>query len=321
MISESRREALGSVNILSTCLNCESQHLKPYIKTSPMMYRADEEFQFVACQNCGLVFLNPRVPAESLGRYYGPEYLPYRGPQAWGRFAPLVARDLKRVDRERVALVRKYGKIKPETVVLDVGCGKPSFLKALKDKTGAKAIGLDFSEEGWEGRPEDWPGLQLITGDPHEVDLSESPSVLTMWHYLEHDYDPAATLRRLADVSAEEARLFIEVPNLDCLPRKWQQEHWAGFHTPRHTALYTPDTLGDLLSKHGWEVIDIRAHGSLDPYALYWMGKMEEKGLDWTGSMEPEFWGFMQGKILTWPLFALQRWLSLGVMTAIARPK
>ncbi len=305
---------------LDHCLNCQGTDLAPYIQTAAMMYREAETFQFVQCQACQLVFLNPRVPATGLGRYYGPEYLSYRGPSAWGRYAPLVERDLRRTDRERVALVQRYAPCSTGTVVLDVGCGKPSFLQALHAQAGTQGIGLDFSDEGWEGRPADWPDLTLITGDPHAVDLPRAPQVITMWHYLEHDYAPGQTLRRLAEAARPDTRLFIEVPDLDCHPRRWQGSHWEGFHTPRHTALYTVQTLRDLLQRHSWEVVHQHRYGTLDPYALYWMGRMEAQQLDWRQSMEPQFGGFLARKILTWPLFALQRRVPLGVMTAIARP-
>lgn len=309
------------MDTLTQCLSCKGTDLQPFIETAAMMHGAEERFQFVQCQDCQLVFLNPRVSAQELGRYYGPEYLPYRGPQAWGRYAPLVERDLRRTDRERVALVRRHAARQAQGVVLDVGCGKPSFLKALQPLAEAQAlIGVDFSDEGWADSPADWSGLTLITGDPQEMDPPQAPSLITMWHYLEHDYAPGRTLRRLAAAAQPEARLFIEVPNLACHPRRWQGAHWAGFHTPRHTALYTPQTLRELLERHGWEVVQQHSYGTLDPYALFWMGRMEAQGIDWQTSMEPRFWPFVLGKVLTWPLFALQRQLPLGVMTAVARP-
>jgi hypothetical protein len=303
---------------LDHCLNCNSKNFRSFQKTSAMMSSESGTYSFVQCNDCELVFLNPRLPAQDLDRFYGPEYLPYRGPGAWGKFGFLVKRDLRRTDKERVSLVQKNLDKASEEVVVDIGCGKPSFLRALSDRTPSKLIGLDFSDHGWEGRPEDWPGIELITGDPANTDLPQAPSCITMWHYLEHDYDPPRTLRRLHSIAQKEAKLIIEVPNIDCLPRKWQGEHWAGYHTPRHTLLYSPKTLKDLLERNGWRLQSLKTSGSLDPYALYWMGKMEKKGIDWSGNMEKRFWPFLMGKILTAPLFALQRFIPLGVMTAVA---
>lgn len=282
------------------------------------MSSENDVYHFVQCMECEMVFLNPRIAVEELNRFYGPEYLPYRGPKAWGKFGFLVERDLRRTDRARVNLVKKHLHKGKEEVILDIGCGKPSFLNALGKISSSKLIGLDFSDHGWEGKPGDWPGINLLTGDPATKVIPVPPSCITMWHYLEHDYDPAQTLGRLHSITQKEAKLIIEVPNIDCLPRKWQGEHWAGYHSPRHTLLYSPKTLRDLLERNGWKVQSIKTSGSLDPYALYWMGKMEKKGIDWSGNMEERFWSFLMGKILTAPLFALQRFLPLGVMTAVA---
>lgn len=309
--------ALESV---SHCLNCGSPDHVPYLTTPAHMHRGDETFDFMRCQQCDLVFLAPRVPASELGRYYQADYLPYRGPAAWGRYAPLVERDLRRTDQARARLVQRHVALSPHEVVLDVGCGKPSFLQTLIDQTGCQGIGTDFTDAGWRDGSYAQPSLTLLEGDLHQLALPTRPHAITMWHYLEHDYDPGRTLRTLAEVARPAARLFIEVPNLDAWTRRWQGQYWEGFHAPRHTALYTPATLADLLQRNGWEVVEQQPYGTLDPYAVFWMGQMERRGLDWRSDMARQFPGFLAGMILTAPLFALQRLLPLAVMTSIARP-
>jgi len=63
--------------------------------------------------------------APSLGQYYQEYYLPYRGGSAWGRYNRLVEKDQLKIDRQRANLVKSYI---TDGVVLDIGCGKPTFL-------------------------------------------------------------------------------------------------------------------------------------------------------------------------------------------------
>ena len=307
-----------------SCLACGGGEFVHEVRVAAQMQPLDappESFDFVRCATCGLVFLNPRVPAEGLGPYYTDAYLPYRGPDAWGAFAPLVASGLRGTDRKRVALVRRHAGPGPGTRVLDVGCGKPSFLEALVEATGCDGVGTDFSDSGWADAPERWRRLELRVGDLHDLDFSDPVQVVTMWHYLEHDYAPGRTLDRVRELVGGDpaARLFIEVPDHDSGTRRRHGKRWAGYHAPRHAALYTPDTLRTLLEGRGWEVVEIFKHGSLDPYVLEWMSRMEASGIDWTTSMAPRFPRFLAGKV-AWTLRHGARGAGEGIMTAVARP-
>ncbi len=279
-------------------------------------------FHFARCGDCRLVFLNPRVAPEALGRYYGPDYLPYRGAAAWGRWAPLVEKGTRAMDRRRVARVRRAAPapLGPTTRVLDVGCGRPTFLTALQGATGCHAVGVDFSDEGWRDEPARWQGLELHEGELADTPLEGPFEVVTMWHYLEHDYDPADTLRRVRALAAPNGRLVIEVPDHGAWPRRWQGAHWAGYHAPRHTAIYEPRSLTRLLERTGWRVRALSRRGTLDAYTLWWLGRQQRRGIDWSAGMEPRFAGFLAGKLATWPLFALSGLAPLGVMTAVADP-
>jgi ubiquinone/menaquinone biosynthesis C-methylase UbiE len=285
----------------------------------------EERFTFVRCARCGLVYLDPRVPAEALGRYYTAAYLPYRGDAAWGAFSPLVAMGQRKTDRARVALVRRHGAPGPATRVLDVGCGQPSFLAALAEASGCRAVGTDFSDHGWREDPARWKGLELRVGDIHELTFDAPADVVTMWHYLEHDYAPRETLARVRQVVTGSERpggprLFIEVPDHDSLTRRRYGDRWAGYHAPRHTALYSPSSLRTLLEESGWEPLEIRQAGTLDPYVLDWMSRMERRGIDWSEGMAARFPGFLAGKVL-WEARHARRKEGLGVLTAVARPR
>ena len=60
-------------------------------------------------------------------------------------------------------------------------------------------------------------------------------------------------------------------------------------------------------------------YGSLDPWVLEWMSRMEARGVDWTESMEPRFAEFLAGKVL-WTARHGRRAAGQGVMTVVARP-
>ena len=77
----------------------------------------------------------------------------------------------------------------------------------------------------------------------------------------------------------------FEVPDHDAWSRRRYGAHWAGYHTPRHTALWDRRTMRVLLERAGWRVDSIEPSGTLDPWTLVWMSRMERKGIDWSASM------------------------------------
>ncbi|MDF1696629.1 MAG: class I SAM-dependent methyltransferase [Saprospiraceae bacterium] len=305
--------------IVSSCLVCQAQDTELFITTKTMMAHQDDSWSFNRCRHCGMVALSPRVVPKDLHHYYTESYLPYRGGDAWGKYKNLVDKDQNKIDVKRLKIVRKY-LTNSQDSILDVGCGKPSFLKVVQERLGVKSIGLDFSDEGWKNEPEQYQNLALHVGSIENLPEGIHPNVITMWHYLEHDYAPIDTIQLLNSRVSKGATLVIEVPNLDSYTRKKYGKYWSGYHTPRHTGLYTPATMKLLLENNGWKVEEQYTYGTLDPYTLDWMSRMEVKGIDWTESMESYFTSFVIGKILR-PYYFFPRLLNLGFMTTVAIKK
>jgi len=290
-------KGIGKTYFLENCPLCGSGSLKKCIETKVQMSSDNELYKFDICIDCELVMLNPRVPHNKLNDFYNASYLPYRGETAWGRYAKRVRNSLKMMDQKRMAKAKAILEITNKTKVWDVGCGRPSFLKLLHEDTKAQCTGIDFSDHGWTGRDSAYQNIKLVVGQLSDMDGYASPDLVTMWHYLEHDYDPLNTLTQIRGLSHSNTKLMIEIPNYNSEGRRKFGEYWAGYHTPRHTFLFSPDNIRKLLYTTGWSVIDLHVPATLDSYNLHWMSKMEELGLDWTNSMESEFFNYVKGFI------------------------
>lgn len=306
---------------LTQCLACKSTNINAFEHTKAMMHdNLPNTFKFDKCDDCGLVFLNPRVPETELGQYYTSAYLPYRVEEAWGKYAAFVKKDQQNIDEARVKRILKHHNLTTNSRVLDVGCGKPTFLAAIRNYVNAQLIGLDFSEEGWKNDRDAYKDIDLRTGEISDLQNEVPMDLITMWHYLEHDYNPQKHLTQLLALTHPQTKLIVEVPNFDSYTRRKFGKHWSGYHTPRHTALYSPNNMELMLKNSGWQVEQILAHGTLDPYTLHWMSRMEQKGIKWSESMEPRFVGFVAGMLLNAPIYKFQKYFSMGFMTVIAKP-
>jgi 2-polyprenyl-3-methyl-5-hydroxy-6-metoxy-1,4-benzoquinol methylase len=306
---------------LQNCPICNASSIVSFIKTTAQMHSSKELFNFDQCANCQLVFLNPRVNLDNLKNYYTSYYLPYRGSEAWGKYSKLVEGSQKKLDLKRVKWVKEMCSVSPKSLILDVGCGNPSFLKACQQELNCKTMGIDFSDEGWKEQSTLFKGLDLQVAEIKDLSLNLEPDIITMWHYLEHDYTPLENLTYLKSIAKPSTTLIIEIPNFDSISRKKYNENWAGWHTPRHTSLFSPDNIKLLLDKSGWNVSQLLTYGTLNPYLLFWMSEVEQKGIQWNKNMENEFWDFVTGMLKFMPTKWNEKKLSLGVMTVIATPK
>ena len=306
---------------LQNCPICNASSIVSFIKTTAQMHSSKELFNFDQCANCQLVFLNPRVNLDNLKNYYTSYYLPYRGSEAWGKYSKLVEGSQKKLDLKRVNRVKEMCSVSPKSLILDVGCGNPSFLKACQQELNCKTLGIDFSDEGWKEQSTLFKGLDLQVAEIKNLSLNLKPDIITMWHYLEHDYTPLENLTYLKSIAKPSTTLIIEIPNFDSISRKKYNENWSGWHTPRHTSLFSPDNIKLLLDKSGWNVSQLLTYGTLNPYLLFWMSEIEQKGIQWNKNMENEFWDFVIGMLKFMPTKWNEKKLSLGVMTVIATPK
>jgi SAM-dependent methyltransferase len=304
------------------CPLCQAVRTTPVERSRAQMVPppAREWFSFVRCLNCGLIRLDPPVPAREQVRYYGDDYLPHRGPAAWGRYGRLVAWSRRREDGRKLRWARRAHRLGLGTRVLDFGCGLPTFLARVREATGAECVGLDPTPGAWQDQDPRWNGLRLHRSTLSEVGPEGPFDLITAWHVLEHDDRPLETLSRLRALTVNGGALIVEVPDYSSLTRRLQGSCWAGWSTPRHAFAFTPATLRRLLETAGWRVRRLARHGSMDPHVLWWLGRQERRGRDLSGSLENRFFSFLAGKVATAPLFALSRVVPMGIQLVIATP-
>lgn len=128
----------------------------------------------------------------------------------------------------------------------------PSFLEILEQKSKAKCIGIDFSDSGWKDK--NFPNLELKKVAIEDYVSDKQFDVITLWHYLEHDYNPSQTIEKLYNCLKYGGKLIIEVPDYNSISAKIQKSNWQGWHSPRHISLPTKKSFDLLFQKDKWEI-------------------------------------------------------------------
>jgi SAM-dependent methyltransferase len=218
------------------------------------LYRTTSRmFQIVECGNCRLIRLHPQPAPADLRNYYPPGYWFSPEETAADRLEQVYRRFVMRDHLHFVARAMEVSK--EEGLVLDVGCGGGLFLQMLQERTGARIAGLDFSLDAanlaWRRS-----GVPAICATLTRAPLAPSScACITMFHVLEHLYDPASYLEAAHRLLKPDGRLVIQVPNAAC----WQflifGERWNGIDAPRHLFDFKRSDMDALLDSCGFEVI------------------------------------------------------------------
>jgi SAM-dependent methyltransferase len=222
----------------------------------------DKTFQVVECGECRLIRISPQPAPGELHQYYPSNYwfapaatTADRLEQWYRRF--VLGDHLRFVERA----IREVAELEQGApgMILDVGCGGGLFLEVLHERGATRGkrrlAGLDFSLDAanmtwWRA------GVPAVCGTLSRAPFAPgSCAVITMFHVLEHLYDPASYLVSAHQLLAPDGRLVVQVPNAACWQFLLLGERWSGIDVPRHLIDFRLKDLDLLLETCGFEVL------------------------------------------------------------------
>lgn len=158
-------------------------------------------YELHRCVRCELEFATPMIPGDTA--FYDwitavQGYYPESRPE-WEFFFREIESDCNSTGNQ-------------ERILVDIGCGDGSFLKAARTRLCLRHIGLDLSRksveacqsagvEAYQGRAED--GLPFA---------NEGVSIFTLWHIVEHVDKPKEILGSLKPLLDQTGKIFFSVP-------------------------------------------------------------------------------------------------------------
>ena len=138
--------------------------------------------------------------------------------------------------------------------ILDIGSGRGFMLYYLKKYYGyRRTAGTQVSRKAFEFS-RDRLGLEMYDKDLLELSLGNNVfDIVTMWHVLEHVYEPERYIEKIRDLLAGNGKLIIEVPNFSSWARLLTGRYWLGLDTEYHRYFFDADSLSGLLKKYGFK--------------------------------------------------------------------
>lgn len=236
------------------CPACGASDLRVLFNVTDRLYRTTSKiFQIVECRDCLLIRLSPQPSPVELREYYPPDYWFVPETSAADRLEQTYRR---MVMRDHLHFVeRALRECEEEGPVLDVGCGGGLFLQMLAERGAKRVVGLDFSLDAasvaWRRS-----GVPAVCSSLARAPIAPgSCAVITMFHVLEHLYDPGSYLDAAHELLRPDGRLIVQVPNAACWQFLLLGERWNGLDAPRHLIDFRRSDLDTLLDHCGFEVL------------------------------------------------------------------
>lgn len=252
------------------CPLCGAERAELYAEAPDrFLPKSGELYSLRRCVQCNMVYLNPRPREADSGRFYEhAEYLPFASLTP-NRSVPARLYDLLRranLSWKRRVITKFWQSAKGDLPfapsfhqkssneyrghLLDIGCGTGEFLATMK-AAGWQVEGLERDERAAAWAREHHQ-ISLATGSVEQLSAStQQYDIITLWHVLEHLYDPGQALEIIARRLRENGVLLIAVPNIAGIDARVYKSNWVALDAPRHVNHFSLDTLARLGSKHG----------------------------------------------------------------------
>lgn len=200
----------------------------------------ENAFPIVRCDECGHVYVSPRLKQEIVNDIYA---------RFWKKYQPT---DLK-ADSFAMYLARQLHALSGGGRLLDFGCGWSNYLAAAR-AVGFDALGIEVDPAKIEFARRH--GLNAVQGDLLDRTLpADSFDAVIAQQVFEHLYDPVPHLEELRRVMKPGGVLFLSVPNYGSIEAKVQGVKWDMMSPVGHVRYFTRRTLAKFLVDHGFEIV------------------------------------------------------------------
>ncbi len=194
-------------------------------------------------------------PAHQLAEWYPDGYHSMQGRGVLGRMRYAV----------RYKRLRSF--LKVDGALLDYGCGDGSFLDYVAERGEQRPlVGFEIGPEKRVVERRNGQ-IRVIHGELSDLlDCMPVCALITMNHVIEHLTDPLAVIEGLVAGLAAGGYFEGQTPAAGCLEQRVFGHYWSGYHSPRHTVVFSPNGLRALLSRAG--LVDGEIAGAFNPAGL-----------------------------------------------------
>lgn len=203
------------------------------------------------CELCNIGKTFPQPSDDELKRLYGAGI--YRS-DGGKRFNFLIEEFVSKFRSRRKNRIKKY---KSNGAILDVGCGRGTFLEIMK-RDGWEVTGTEFDQDVAATISERY-SIPVLQGDLNDLHLPESSfDVILLTHVLEHVRSPLQTIRECHRLLKKNGLLVVSCPNIQSLQAMAGKAKWFHLDLPYHLHHFSEKGLKKLIENNFFSIKRIK---------------------------------------------------------------
>jgi len=254
-------------------------------------------FNFVKCQKCNLIFVNPRPTADFLKKYYS-EGATYRYMQNVILHRTAKFR-IQIILKPKLKIVNRFFK-KNKNKLLDIGCASGHFLN-LARKVGWDCYGVEPSRDAVEFLKKNFSNVKVFNTTIEELESKTKFDVITCWEVIEHVLDPLGIFKKIYSLLSKKGMLVLSVPNSEGFDMLILKELADANTAPNHLNFFNPKAITLALKGAGFKKVEVLTPGIFDLDKIVNVIKEENSQglvdrflLDLYGNKYPEYDKFIE---------------------------
>lgn len=215
-----------------------------------------KEFNIARCNDCRMVFVNPRLKNEHIFNLYKIDYFnnPEHGYSNYNLTQHLRIKTYERWYNE----VLPYLKLNPGKLALDIGCASGDFLHLLEKKNW-KVKGIELDRNMLEKLREQ--KINVVNSTLEEFSADEKYDLISLLDVIEHLPNLHDNIRKLAGLLAEDGSILLVTPDFGSFQRKLFGKRWFQFKPKEHISYFSGETLKQAIKRHGLKIVYISSSG------------------------------------------------------------
>ena len=205
--------------------------------------------QFVRCNNCSLVLINPRPLVTHVLDTYDDDYSQI--------YANKAGKKLKRIKRWVDRVIKTRGN---NGNWLDIGCSV-GFVAKVANESGFEAYGVDVQDWGIKYGKTQLGLRQLSCGQLEDQKYNDNFfDVISMYDVIEHVPNLDTFMPELKRILAKDGLIDIITPDIGHWRTPKNLSTWNEIKPSEHLYYFSKNTLSMLLDKHGLKIRAKRFH-------------------------------------------------------------
>jgi len=234
-----------------TCRACLRHELTDIVTIPDFEYAIPANGRYGQCRYCGSFTQIPIPDNKTLSSYYPSHYHSFLPPSFLSRLR----------QNSRIGQLKKSVEDSTFTKnLLDFGCGQGLFLNTLAEIfPEGRFFGYEIGDRNeCEVR---YDNRVIIYRGDSDFFWRELPSVsvVTMNHVIEHLPEPLRVLEKVHAKLVPSGVIEGQTPNADSIERRFFKKRWSGFHSPRHTVVFSTIGLEMILRTAGFKTITVKS--------------------------------------------------------------